>query len=313
MEGAYALADRVALITPARFLFNAGSTPKAWNKKMLADPHLKVESYEADSSKIFPGTDIKGGVAITYRDAKKNFGAIGTFTAFPELNTIKKKVTSHKPFAPLSTIIVTAYAYHFTETLYTEHPELRGHLSKGHDYDLKSNALERIPEVFFEQKPDDGHNYIKIYGLIRKTRAFRWIRKDYVNEPENLCRWKVFMPAANGSGALGEVLTTPIIGSPIIGSTETFISIGSFETQAEAEACLKYVKTKFARTLLGILKVTAHITPEKWIYVPLQDFTAGSDIGWGRSVHEIDEQLYKKYGLSSDEVAFIEGKVKEMA
>ena len=103
------------------------------------------------------------------------------------------------------------------------------------------------------------------------------------------------------------------VGEPLIGSTETFISVGCFETQAEAEACLKYVKTKFARAMLGILKITAHVTPEKWTYVPLQDFTAGSDIDWGKSVAEIDRQLYKKYGLSEDEVAFIESKVKEMA
>ena len=65
--------------------------------------------------------------------------------------------------------------------------------------------------------------------------------------------------------------------------------------------------------MLGILKITAHVTPEKWTYVPLQDFTAGSDIDWGRTIAEIDQRLYQKYGLSEEEVAFIESKVKEMA
>lgn len=92
LEGAYALADRVEMIHPARFLFNAGSTPKAWNRKMLDDPHLKVVAYEADGARFFPGTDIKGGVAITYRDAKRTFGAIGTFTPHYVLNDIKSKV-----------------------------------------------------------------------------------------------------------------------------------------------------------------------------------------------------------------------------
>lgn len=71
MDSAYAIAEKVELITPARFLFNAGSTPKSWNQKMLNDEHLKVESYEPDASKVFPDTDIKGGVAITYRDDTK--------------------------------------------------------------------------------------------------------------------------------------------------------------------------------------------------------------------------------------------------
>ena len=304
------------LIHPARFLFNAGSTPKAWNEQMLADPCLRVEWYEADSGKVFPGTDIKGGVAVTYRDAKRRLGPIGTFIADETLRAIKQKVCSGKAFHALEESIQTAYAYHFTETLYAEHPELRGCLSKGHDYDLKSNALELLPQVFFAREPEDvssGKAYIRIYGRLGNERVFRWIRKDYVNEPANLSSWKVVLPKSNGSGALGEVLTTPIIGEPMVGSTETFISIGNFGTQAEAEACLKYVKTKFARVMLGVLKVTQDNPPDKWAYVPSQDFTSGSDIDWGQSVAGIDRQLYKKYGLSEEEVAFIEGKVKEMA
>ena len=72
MDAAYEISDKVELIHPARFLFNAGSTPKDWNKKMLEDTHFKVLSYEANSAKIFPDTDIKGGVAVTFRNAKKD-------------------------------------------------------------------------------------------------------------------------------------------------------------------------------------------------------------------------------------------------
>ncbi|HFI0643308.1 TPA: Eco57I restriction-modification methylase domain-containing protein, partial [Streptococcus suis] len=88
MDESYKIGDKSILITPARFLFNAGKTPKAWNQKMLADEHLKVSYYKQDSSKVFSGTDIKGGVAITYHDNAQTFGAIGTFTAFDELNSI---------------------------------------------------------------------------------------------------------------------------------------------------------------------------------------------------------------------------------
>ena len=61
MDEAYKIADKTVLISPARFLFNAGKTPTAWNEKMLNDPHLKVLFYEQDSSKVFSNTDIKGG------------------------------------------------------------------------------------------------------------------------------------------------------------------------------------------------------------------------------------------------------------
>lgn len=122
----------------------------------------------------------------------------------------------------------------------------------------------------------------------------------------------MIIPKSNGSGAIGEVLSTPIIGTPIIGYTDTFISIGAFDTRAEAEACLKYVKTKFARTMLGILKATQDNPKETWRLVPLQDFTDRSDIDWSQSVADIDRQLYRKYGLEEKEIAFIEEKVRAM-
>lgn len=64
--------------------------------------------------------------------------------------------------------------------------------------------------------------------------------------------------------------------------------------------------------MLGILKVTQNNAKPTWKYVPLQDFTSNSDIDWSKSIHEIDLQLYKKYGLDEKEIQFIETHVKEM-
>ncbi len=75
---------------------------------------------------------------------------------------------------------------------------------------------------------------------------------------------------------------------------------------------MKYVKTKFARVMLGILKITQDNTRDKWKYVPLQDFTSSSDIDWTASIPDIDKQLYKKYNLDEKEINFIETHVKEM-
>lgn len=75
---------------------------------------------------------------------------------------------------------------------------------------------------------------------------------------------------------------------------------------------MKYIKSKFARAMLGILKTTQANTRSKWQYVPLQDFTLNSDINWTKSISEIDQQLYKKYGLSDEEIKFIETKVQAM-
>ena len=308
MEESYKISDKVELITPARFLFDAGYTPKSWNQKMLADEHFKVLYYEAKSGNIFSNTDIKGGIAISYRDVTRDFGAIGTFTIYPELNSILQKVlTTSANF--LNSICYPALSYGLTPLMQQEHPDTVGR--------LRTSAFTKLEEIFFDEKPNDGHEYIQMIGLLGTKRAIKFVRKDYIKTPDNFEHYKIILPASNGSGAIGEVLSTPLIGQPLIGQplighTQTFISIGNFEHEEEANAALKYVKSKFARTLLGVLKITQHNPPEKWKYVPLQDFTANSDIDWSQSVEGIDRQLYAKYGLDDNEIAFIESHVKEM-
>ena len=311
IDSACKLGEKVSFIHPARFLFNAGKTPKDWNEKMLNDEHYKVVQYWANSGDVFPTVDIKGGVAVTYWDKNKTFEKIGTFVAYDELRTILKKVleSNFKTFADL---VYTRTLYRFTDVLYKENPWAESRPSKGHLYDMSSNALDMFPELFSDEKPNDGKEYARIYGLANKKRAYKWIKKSYVKIPDNFDFYKVLVPAANGSGAIGEVLSTPVIGQPVIGHTETFLSVGKFNTQDEAENCMKYIKTKFARAMLGTLKITQHNIQETWLNVPLQDFTVASDIDWSKSVSEIDKQLYAKYKLSLEEIDFIEKNVRVM-
>ena len=304
MNAAYSVADKVCLITPARFLFNAGYTPRAWNEKMLADPHLTVLEYVQKSDTLFPNIDIKGGVAITYRDGKKEFGAIGTFTVFPELNSILHKVRPLSDHA-LNEIIAPALSFKLSPLMLEEHPDSLDR--------LRTSCFETLSEIFHETKPRNRRSYIQMLGILNNRRTYRWVRRDYLTDSFNrLDKYKVILPASNGSGMLGEVLSTPLVGEPGLGVTQSFITIGSFDSRDEAEACLKYIKTKFVRAMLGILKITQHNPPEKWRYVPLQDFTPSSDIDWSEPVAGIDRQLYAKYGLTEEEIAFVETHVREM-
>lgn len=312
----YDLAERIApqycLISPARFLSSAGYTPQIWNNKMLNDEHLKVVFYEQKSGNVFPNTDIKGGVVVLLRDKNKVFGKIGTFTNFEELNSMLVKVSS-KTTHTIETLITGRGIYRLTDKAIDEYPQIVDIQSRGHKKDVGTGAFKILDNIIYiESKPDDGKEYIQIIGLLSNRRVYRWIRKDYVNEPTGFDKWRVLLPNANGSGALGEVLSTPLIGAPLIGFTETFISIGAFDNEIEAQNCLKYVKSKFARTMLGVLKVTQHNPAAKWKYVPLQDFTSKSDIDWTQSIKSIDQQLYKKYGLEQNEIDFIEDKVQAM-
>ena len=103
-----------------------------------------------------------------------------------------------------------------------------------------------------------------------------------------------------------------IIAKPNEAFTQTYISIGMFNKETEAINLLKYIKSKFCRTLLYVLKVTQDNLPAVWSCIPLQNFTSSSDIDWSKSIAEIDQQLYRKYGLSDEEIEFIETHVKEM-
>ena len=149
-------------------------------------------------------------------------------------------------------------------------------------------------------------------GRVGNLRAMKYVRRDYIREVENLDGYKLFLSKANGTGTFGEMLTPPIIGEPAVANTESFVSIGNFRTKNEAIALKKYIATKFVRALLGVLKTTQDITPEKWKYVPQQDFGETSDVDWSLSVDDVNDFLCKKYQLTSEEILFITEKVQAM-
>ena len=307
-DSSYSVADKVELISPARFLFRAGSTPSAWNEKMLNDEHIKVEKYYPSSTDVFSDVDIKGGVAIVYRDAAKDFGCIGFFSRYEQLSAIIKKIQ------PLMTdnvgsIFSNRGLYRYSELAYKEHPD---ELTQTSDARVAPSSFNRMPTLFTDEKPRDGHDYVKVLGRTNSGRSYKYFRKDYLKPVRNLNCYKTIISKASGTGAYGETLSNPVIGEPGIAYTETYVSMGEFTTRDEAEALAKYIQTKTCRALLGALKVTQNIAKPLWQFVPLQDFTSNSDIDWSLSVAEIDRQLYAKYGLSDNEISFIESHVKEM-
>lgn len=309
LDSAYQVADKVEMIHPARFLSNAGSTPKDWNKKMLDDEHLKILYYEQDSSKVFGNTDIKGGITVTYRDKTKDYGAIEVFSPYEELRSINSKVSAMSKKS-IKEIIYTQNRFNL-DNLYLVHPEYKSVIgSGGKDRRFRNNIFEKIPS-FLETATSNTD--IAVIGVIRNKRYWRYIDKQFVDlEHENLMKWKVIVPRANGKGVLGEVFSSPVVISPNQGYTQTFIGIGAFDTEIEATNLLKYIKSKFLRTMLSVLKVDQHNERDTWQKIPLQDFTSSSDIDWSQSIANIDKQLYKKYNLSDEEINFIETNVKEM-
>lgn len=305
---AFELAPIATLVTPARFLFDAGQTSKEWNRKMLSDEHFKVIRYFENSKDVFDTVDIKGGVAITYHDSNTNFGAIDIFTAYSELNEIISKV-KHMCEPTMDTIISARGTYRTTNIFNADYPDAIERLGKGTGNMLVSNFFEKVPEAIANETNEPC---LRILCRVGGKRSICNILKKYIQPNKFIDKYNVASPEANSNGRFGERLTVGELLSPEEGATDTFISLGAFDTKFEALALQKYMKTKFFRALLGVKKVTQHCPPMVWEMIPCQEFSENSDIDWSKSIHEIDLKLYKKYGLSDEEIAFIESKVKPM-
>ena len=308
-DTAFKLSDIVSLITPGRFLFRAGQTQKEWNEKMLSNEHFKVVKYFSDSRSVFDSVDIKGGVVISLFNRNENYGEIGVFTPQEELDSILQKVSSFTE-PSFSELVSSQGIYRFLNSTLEQYPEILRKSGKGTGNKIISKIIDQIPSVFTD-KADPNKKCISIFGKVTSGRIVKYIARDLIENNEYIDTYNVLVPESNGTGAY-DVFSTPVIAQPGLGFTDTFLGIGCFQNEAEAKSVLKYVKTKFLRTLVGIKKATQHNPKSVWEYVPMQDFTKSSDIDWSKSIDNIDNQLFAKYHLTEEEVKFIEEQVKPM-
>lgn len=274
--------------------------PEQFKKRVMKGSYWKKD--------VFDTVDIKGGVAITYHDSNTNFGAIDIFTAYSELNEIISKV-KHMCEPTMDTIISARGTYRTTNIFNADYPDAIERLGKGTGNMLVSNFFEKVPEAIANETNEPC---LRILCRVGGKRSICNILKKYIQPNKFIDKYNVASPEANSNGRFGERLTVGELLSPEEGATDTFISLGAFDTKFEALALQKYMKTKFFRALLGVKKVTQHCPPMVWEMIPCQEFSENSDIDWSKSIHEIDLLLYKKYGLSDEEIAFIESKVKPM-
>lgn len=180
----------------------------------------------------------------------------------------------------------------------------------GRHSQLKTNVLNINP--IFTETPTEDDDYT-VFGLVNGKRGKKYCHRRYLKaDHKSLYKYKVLVPKATGSGKFGDTFPEMIIVQPNVAFTQTYISIGMFDKKSDAVNLSQYLKTKFSRALLSVLKVTQDNLPAVWRYIPKQDFTLNSDIAWTKSIHEIDLQLYRKYGLDEKEIEFIETHVKEM-
>lgn len=258
MDLAYTISDKAVLITPARFLFNAGATPEDWNHKMINDNHLKIVYFENVSYNIFPNTNF-GSIVVTYWDKNKNFEPIGIMTNFSELNLIIKKLKING-IDTLDNIISGRGVYKLTQTAHNEHPEIEDIQSRGHKNDVGTGVFGKLENIIFLKiNLMMEENILKYWDYWIKNREYFWVDTRYITHTPDYTKFKVVLPKANGTGLLEDkpsmMIGAPLVLEPFVAFTETFISIGAFDNEEEAHNALKYIKSKFARALLGYLKL----------------------------------------------------------
>lgn len=290
----------LTMIIPSRWM-TGGKGLDDFRLNTIKDKHFLILHDFVNSDDIFNGVDIKGGVCyFLWSKEKKDkcdvylHDSLGVhyskryltedkeevFIRYNQLVEIKNKVKklNEKSF---ETIVSARKPY-------------------GLPSDFFKNQIKYGLPVVNKEKISDGYS---ILGLENLKRVIRYIPKNYpLPKNEGLNEFKIFISESYGCGAIGEAPATPVLATPGELCTETFLQIGTFKTKNEAENCITYIKTKFFRVLVGILKNTQHATQKVYHYVPLQDFSKP----W------TDEELYKKYKLNQDEIDFIEAMVKPM-
>lgn len=164
---------------------------------------------------------------------------------------------------------------------------------------FKNSEKYNLPSVRDVYKEGD----IIIHGLEKNKRVQKYVSATYpFPKREYIAKYKMFMSRNQGTGMLGETFSTPIFAGPNEACTETFLVIGLFEAEQEMMNCWSYMTTKFFRTMVGVRKVDQSMSQSVYSYVPMQDFSKP----W------TDEELYEKYDLTDEEIAFIESMIRPM-
>lgn len=322
VESSQKISNIQSLIIPARWITGAGKGLKKFSEQMISSRNLKHFSYYANSKDVFPNNEITGGVCYFIRDnqyeGKTHIKA--HFTNRTEISTRvfdEHSIGVFIPFETLSNILLK-----IRKKVNLEKNSIYPHVSVRKPYGLSTDFLDKPKKYDLTrlQSKREMKDDIEVFGLIKGKRTSRFIPSNYKLLKGKDLRdfYKVFVTKAyGGDGILGESDAVTILGQPLIGkprqvSTETYLTIGKFETEEEANSLYKYIKTKFFRVLVGILKTTQDAPRRVYQLVPIQNFTSKSDIDWTKPIAEIDQQLYEKYNLNEEEIDFIETNIKEM-
>lgn len=284
----------LTMIIPARW-FSGGRGVDSFREQMLNDSRIrKIEDY-LKSDDCFNGVSIAGGVCfflwdrdnkglckvtthksdgnISVSERKLLEDGLDTFIRYPECISIYKKVKALNEESFMS-LISANDPYGFDRRV--------------------ENSYLRIKPKYVLSRFD---NSIAFYYNGWRKEGLGYVRREDIRKGVDwIDRIKIFTPKACGDHISAFIPAVPSV------STETYLTVGPFADYEEAENVLKYMKTKFFFSMLSIIKISQNTMRGNYRLIPMQDFSKP----W------TDEELYKKYNLSQEEIDFIESMIKPM-
>ncbi len=300
----------VSLIMPARW-FAAGreNLLGSFRKHMIKTKQLNKMVVFANSADVFSNVEIKGG--ICYYLLNSSYSGDCDYVLHEGDSIIK----CSRELSQFDIVI--------------RNPKLADIVAKVRENSVEENCVDSIvsndtpfgissnpksskknPMQVYEVSTSQ-HN-TKLYHIQKLTRKIEYVDRSLIKKNERyIDSVKVLIPGASGTGNDPYVLGKPICAPRNSVCSQSFLFV-PFNDNTEAENFLKYVKSKFFRILVSAVKISQSAPKRVYKFVPLQDFTENSDIDWSKSVAEIDQQLYKKYNLTDEEITFIESMIKPM-
>ena len=300
----------VSLIMPARW-FAAGreNLLGSFRKHMIKTKQLNKMVVFANSADVFSNVEIKGG--ICYYLLNSSYSGDCDYVLHEGDSIIK----CSRELSQFDIVI--------------RNPKLADIVAKVRENSVEENCVDSIvsndtpfgissnpksskknPMQVYEVSTSQ-HN-TKLYHIQKLTRKIEYVDRSLIKKNERyIDSVKVLIPGASGTGNDPYVLGKPICAPRNSVCSQSFLFV-PFNDNTEAENFLKYVKSKFFRILVSAVKISQSAPKRVYKFVPLQDFTENSDIDWSKSVEEIDQQLYKKYNLTDEEITFIESMIKPM-
>jgi len=290
----------LAMVIPARW-FSGGKGLDGFRAEMLSDSRLRVIEDFPDSNDVFPGTQIKGGVCyfLWNRDdpgkcqvARHDKGVRGKPQVRPLLESGAEVFIRYNEALPILRKVIGVTNGN-TESLALE--------EASRFTSLVSSSKPFGFRTFFQGSDKKKTGDVKVF----QNGGIGYIsRKEVEKNIEAIDAWKVFIPrAGSGSDSFPHaILGKPFVGEPGTISTETYLFIGPLSNKEEAENVISYIKTRFFRMMVLLHKPTQDAAKGVYTFVPLQDFNES----W------TDEKLYKKYGITDDEISFIESMIRPM-